>query len=240
MVVKSQLKYIKSLHQKKYRNVHKSFIAEGEKIIIALLEAGMQAEIICSTDPGQFKDLPYEVAFISLNDLKKVSALKNPNTIIGVFKIPDPQPIDYSDWVLALDRIQDPGNLGTIIRLCDWFGIKQIICSRDTVDAYNPKVLQATMGSLAGINLVYEDLLQVLSKAPLAVYGTYMEGESIYKATLPEKGILVMGNEAKGISEKVGKLIDYKLTIPAYSEKLAESLNVATATAIILSELRRA
>lgn len=239
MVVKSQLKYIKSLHQKKYRNVHKSFIAEGEKTVIALMEAGLKAEILCSTGPDQFKDLPYDIEFISPKDLKKVSALKNPNTIIGVFKIPDQKPIDYTDWVLALDRIQDPGNLGTIIRLCDWFGIRQIICSRDSVDAYNPKALQATMGSLAKINLVYEDLPQVLSASPLGVYGTYMEGESIYSASLPEKGILVMGNEANGISDNVGRLTDVRITIPSHSEKLAESLNVATATAIILSEIRR-
>ncbi|MBT8204306.1 MAG: RNA methyltransferase, partial [Eudoraea sp.] len=160
--------------------------------------------------------------------------------VLGVFEIPKPVEVEFSDWVLALDSIRDPGNLGTIIRLCDWFGIAHLLCSPDTVDAYNPKVLQATMGSIARVNLVYTDLSVILKSAPVPVYGAFMDGDSVYETKLPKNGILVLGNEARGISKDLSAVIGQKLGIPQYGQPTAESLNVATATGILLNEIRRA
>ena len=141
---------------------------------------------------------------------------------------------------MALDDIRDPGNLGTIIRLCDWFGIEQIICSKETVDLFNPKVIQATMGSISRVILTYCDLADFLSKSILPVFGTFMDGENIYQANLPQEAILVMGNEANGISDAIQKVIEFKVSIPRFSKlQQTESLNVSTATAIFLSEFRR-
>ena len=144
-----------------------------------------------------------------------------------------------TDWVVVLDAVRDPGNLGTIIRLCDWFGIKQLICSIDTVDCYNPKVLQATMGSIARVDLVYTDLLEYLKNTDVPILGAFMDGTSVYQKELPQKGILVMGNEANGISKEVGELVSERVSIPQFGDPSTESLNVATATAILLSEIRR-
>ena len=142
--------------------------------------------------------------------------------------------------ILALDDIRDPGNLGTILRLCDWFGIKQIICSKETVDIYNPKVVQATMGSIARVNVNYVDLKTFIAEANVPVFGTFMDGENIYQSNLPQSGIIIMGNEANGISSEIEKIVTSRLTIPRFGElQKTESLNVATATAIILSEFKR-
>ncbi|MBT8319125.1 MAG: RNA methyltransferase [Gramella sp.] len=241
MVVKSQIKFIKSLQQKKYRSRHKMFVAEGIKTVRELLLSRYKEHAIYSTDPNLFKDLDISTHPISASDLIKISGYKNPNTVLGVFYIPDPipVPVDFNDWILALDDINDPGNFGTIIRLCDWFGITHILCSETTVDCFNPKVLQASMGSISRVNMVYTNLIDALKKSRLPVYGAFMDGENVYGKMLPEAGILVMGNEARGISEEVSPLISAKISIPQFGKKTTESLNVGTATAILLNEIRR-
>ena len=172
--------------------------------------------------------------------MKKISALATQNSCLGVFRIQADKKIIESGLILALDSIRDPGNLGTILRLCDWFGIDQIVCSKDAVDIYNPKVVQATMGSIARVNVNYIDLENFIGQTQLPVFGTFMQGSTIYKTDLPQEGIIVMGNEANGISPELEKLIKNRLTIPRFdSLQKTESLNVATATAIVLSEFRR-
>ena len=179
-------------------------------------------------------------SIIDDSDLKKISALATPNNCLALFKMSiNIESID-DNLTLVLDNIRDPGNLGTIIRLCDWFGISQLICSPDTVDFYNPKVVQATMGSLTRVNIIYTDLIDFLTKTNLPIYGTFMDGDSIYKTSLPEKAVVIMGNEANGISSTIEKLIKNRLSIPRFGTiQKTESLNVATATAIVLSEFRR-
>jgi RNA methyltransferase, TrmH family len=240
MITKNQIKLIISLQQKKFRIEHKLFIAEGEKVIRELLHSKFELEHIYCTN-AIFNDLNItKTTSISESDLKKISALSTANNCLALFKIPDNKLLNDSNLILVLDDIRDPGNLGTIIRLCDWFGINQLVCSLETVDVYNPKVVQATMGSLTRVNINYCDLNDYLSKTNLPVFGTFMDGENIYKTQLPEKGIIVMGNEANGISEKLEKLIQNRLSIPRFgSIQKTESLNVATATAIVLSEFRR-
>ena len=144
-----------------------------------------------------------------------------------------------ADWTVVLDAVRDPGNLGTIIRLCDWFGVDELVCSSDTVDCYNPKVLQATMGSIARVSVTYTNIADYLSESERPIYGAYMDGASVYRTNLGENGILVMGNEANGISEEIGKLITERISIPQFGVSTTESLNVATATAILLNEIRR-
>ena len=241
MVSKNQIKLISSLHQKKHRQTHQLFIAEGIKGIQELLDAHFELEHLYTTQTdfetvaGNLKTLVTDA------DLKKMSALASPNTCLAVFKIPEVKAINSSGLIVALDDIRDPGNLGTILRLCDWFGIQQLICSKETVDVYNPKVVQATMGSIARVNVAYVDLIDFIAKSNLAVFGTFMDGENMYTTNLPQEGIIVMGNEANGISSDLEKIIKNRLTIPRFGTlQKTESLNVATATAIVLSEFRRA
>ncbi|MBT8210107.1 MAG: RNA methyltransferase [Eudoraea sp.] len=240
MVVKSQLKYIKSLQQKKFRNTHNRFVAEGLKTVSELLGSGCKVKTLMTTEVDLSEISGQATQLISTKQMAQISSLKNPSGVLGVFEIPKPVEVEFSDWVLALDSIRDPGNLGTIIRLCDWFGIAHLLCSPDTVDAYNPKVLQATMGSIARVNLVYTDLSVILKSAPVPVYGAFMDGDSVYETKLPKNGILVLGNEARGISKDLSAVIGQKLGIPQYGQPTAESLNVATATGILLNEIRRA
>jgi TrmH family RNA methyltransferase len=239
MVVKSQIKFIKNLQQKKYRTQNKLFVVEGIKTVRELLDSSLKVYKIYVTDSTVLGLDADFVELISEWDLKKMSGLATPNKVLGVFHIPNPEPVDFSDWVIALDDVRDPGNLGTIIRLCDWFGIKGIMCSPNSVDCYNPKVLQATMGSIGRINIVYGDLQKVLGKCEVPVYGAFMDGTVVYKEKFPGSGILVMGNEANGISEAIGTVIGRKISIPQFGAKTTESLNVATATAILLNEIRR-
>ena len=169
-----------------------------------------------------------------------MSSKKKASGVLGLFAIPKPVKKKRKGWVLVLDSVRDPGNLGTIVRLCDWFGITQLVCSKDTVDCYNPKVLQATMGSIARVDIVYEDLERFLSHCEPPIMGTFMGAEPVYGTHLPEYGVLVMGNEANGISSKIEAMVTKKIGIPQFGDNLAESLNVATATAVLLSEIRRA
>ena len=239
MVSKNQIKLITSLQQKKYRKIHQLFIAEGKKVILELLEAGFKLEFLFVTEENIFPKT-YHPELISEQELKKITALTTPNNCLAVFKTQINQNHTESELILALDTIRDPGNMGTIIRLCDWFGITTLVCSEETVDSYNPKVVQATMGSLARVNLIYTNLHAYLSETNLPIYGTFMDGKSIYETQLPQKGIIVMGNEANGISKEVEDTITERIAIPRFGNlQLTESLNVATATAIILSEFKR-
>lgn len=240
MVSKNQIKLITSLQQKKYRVINKLFFAEGVKVVQELLDSNFELEHLYSTK----SDFEYVVGskktVISESDLKKITALSTANSCLAVFKIPLSRKISESGLIIALDSIRDPGNLGTILRLSDWFGIKDIVCSKETVDLYNPKVVQATMGSIARVNVSYIDLNLFISATNLPVFGTFMEGSNIYKTSLPQEAVIVMGNEANGISKELEKAIEKKLSIPRFGEnQKTESLNVATATAIILSEFRR-
>ncbi|RYG51190.1 MAG: RNA methyltransferase, partial [Chitinophagaceae bacterium] len=177
---------------------------------------------------------------VSFADLSKITALSTANNCLAVFEMLPRHDVDFSGLVVALDEIRDPGNLGTIIRLCDWFGIKQLVCSKGTADVYNPKVIQATMGSIARVAVSYADLPEFLSTAQVPVFGTFMDGEDIYGMTLPKTGIIVMGNEANGISPEVESLTTRRVSIPRFGDlQQTESLNVATAAAIILSEFKR-
>lgn len=239
MVVKSQIKFIKNLQQKKYRLQNRLFVVEGVKTVVELLASSLEPYRIYVTDVSVLEPVSSEVEIISEAELKKMSGLATPNKVLGVFHFPQAQAVDYSGWVLALDDVRDPGNLGTIVRLCDWFGVRHLICSPNTVDCYNPKTLQATMGSISRVNIVYRDLPSVIVESGLNVYGTFMDGESIYGTSLPNSGILIMGNEANGISATIEKLVDKRISIPQFGPKTAESLNVATATAILISEIRR-
>jgi len=240
MVSKNQIKLITGLQQKKYRFTHQLFFAEGIKVIQELVESNFELVHLYTTQ-DDFEDVPNaKKTLIYENDLKKISALATPNTCLAVFKIPVEKKIIETGLILALDSIRDPGNLGTILRLCDWFGIDQLLCSKDAVDIYNPKVVQATMGSIARVNVNYIDLASFISKTKLPVFGTFMDGKNIYKSVLPQEGIIIMGNEANGISPELEKLTENKLAIPRFGNlQKTESLNVATATAIVLSEFRR-
>jgi RNA methyltransferase, TrmH family len=240
MVSKNQIKLITSLNQKKYRKQHQLFIAEGVKVIEELLQSKFLLEHLYCTKPMFDDVLSAQKTILSDSDLKKISALTTPNDCLAIFKIPEEKKIQNKGLMVALDDIRDPGNLGTIIRLCDWFGISQIVCSEQTVDIYNPKVVQATMGSIARVNVSYIDLELFLENIKTQVFGTFMEGKNIYKSTLPTEGIIVLGNEANGISKNIEKFVTQKIAIPRFGNlQRTESLNVATATAIVLSEFRR-
>ncbi len=239
MLVKSEIKRIVSLQQKKYRNEHGLFFVEGKKTVQELLVSTIALHKIYCTNPEDFTVSAPFLEHITDAECKRISNLKTPNGVVGVFKKPAPQNIDFTDWIVVLDDVQDPGNLGTIIRLCDWFGMQHLVCSKNTVDCFNPKVLQATMGSIARVNIHYVDLVDFLKNTTVPIYGAFMDGKSVYETQLPTKGILVMGNEGNGISSNVEKFITQEISIPQFGEKTAESLNVATATAILLNEIRR-
>ena len=239
-ISKNQLKLITSLSQKKYRQKHNLFIAEGVKVLNELLNSPLEIETLFCTDDFEVAISEKKIVRISETELKKVSTLKSPNKALGLFKIPKEKAVQNSGLTIALDAINDPGNLGTIIRLCDWFGITQLVCSKDTVDCYNQKVVQASMGSLTRVSIHYTDLENYITKSNLDTFIADMDGENVYKTKLPKEGILIMGNEANGVSEEIKTLLQYKISIPRFGEtQETESLNVATATAILLSEFKR-
>ncbi len=238
MLSKSQIKLITSLKQKKYRQQYGYFVVEGFKTIKELLESNLELYALYTTETFNI-DAKKEF-IISETELKKISFLKTPNKSLAIFKIPVVKTVDKTKLIVALDDVRDPGNLGTIIRLCDWFGVKDLVCSKKTVDCFNPKVIQATMGSITRVNISYLDLEVFLKKANMPVFGAFMEGDNVYKSKLPNDGILVMGNEANGVSLEIENLVTKKISIPRFGDLQAtESLNVATATAILLSEFRR-
>ena len=208
-ISKNQLKTITSLSQKKYRQQHNLFVAEGIKVVRELLQSSLELVKLYATDDFVIDDIS-KLEKISPKDLQKISNLKTPNKVLGIFKIPDEKPLQEKGLILALDTINDPGNLGTIIRLCDWFGITQLICSKETVDCYNPKVVQSSMGSLTRVSIKYIDLKSFLKETNLPIYIADMDGENVYKTDLPKEAILVMGNEANGVSDEIKGLIKNK------------------------------
>lgn len=238
MLTKNQSKRILRLHKKKYRIKEQMFVTEGIKVTQEFLDADYELVEVFSTDLSYAQ---YSNAFthISEKELSSISTLKTSNKVLAIFRIPPPKPLDDSNLILALDDLNNPGNLGTIIRLCDWFGIRDLVCSPATVDCYNAKVVQSAMGSHTRVNITYSALEPLLSSTSNAM-GTFMEGTSIYATSLPDSGVLVLGNEANGISENLNSFLDTRLTIPRFGPfKKTESLNVANAASIILSEWRR-
>lgn len=252
MLSKNKIKFIHSLEQKKQRKEEQAFVAEGHKSVGDLLLAGFKPILIIATEEWHSPTrLPVDVECITVTEeeLRKASLLLHPQQVIGVFRIPSNKDLPSTQYVndnlcLCLDGVQDPGNLGTIIRTADWFGITNIICSANTADAYNPKVVQATMGSIARVNVHYTDLTQylcTLNDNNIPIYGTLLDGDNIYNAEIENKGVIVMGNEGNGVSKEVRDLLTHKLLIPTFpaNKKTAESLNVSIATAIICAEFRR-
>lgn len=238
MLSKNQIKLINSLKQKKYRLQHGLFVVEGVKTINELLQSHLELHALYTTQAFNI-DAKHET-LISETELKRISFLTTPNTALAIFKIPKAKAVEQKGLIVALDDIRDPGNLGTIIRLCDWFGVTDLVCSQGTTDCYNPKVIQATMGSIARVNINYVDLDRFLKQSMQPVFGAFMGGDNVYETQLPKTGILVMGNEANGVSKDVEALISKSISIPRFGNiQQTESLNVATATAILLSEFRR-
>lgn len=225
------------------------FIGEGIKIVSELIYSNYPVEKILFIK-GKKHTLPENIlnheglCEVDEKTIKKISCLKSPQPILGIFKIPN-SGINIKDTekklTIVLDNIQDPGNLGTVIRIADWFGIETIICSEDCVDAYNPKVVQATMGSISRVKILYTDIALLLKNANTNIYGTHLEGENLYNMKLENKGYLIFGNEGKGLSIKVESLINKKIFIPPYPNKNKEidSLNISVATGIICAEFRR-
>ena len=236
---KNQLKLITSLQQKKYRLKHNLFVAEGTKVVEEFLKSNFEVVQLFCIDASIYENVTNYI-LISENELQKISTLSSPNNVIAIFKIPVAENFKDEGLILVLDGINDPGNFGTIIRLCDWFGIKKLICSENTVDCYNSKVVQSSMGSLTRVSIIYTNIENFINNTDLPVFVTLMEGENIYKMDLPKQAVVVMGNEANGISETILNLKNIPISIPRFGNlQQTESLNVATATAIILSEFKR-
>lgn len=252
MISKSQIQFIKSLSISKFRKTHEMFIAEGPKVVNELANSSFKIQGVYALsdwiNKNQFRfSNDTSLTEVTEKELGRLSALKTPNQVVAIIHIAEniqQQSESINELVLMLDDISDPGNMGTIIRTADWFGIKQIICSNSCVDMYNPKVVQATMGSLFRVNVFYADLKEYLELLPKdqSVYGTLLEGENIYQSKLDKEGIIIIGNESHGISKALIPFITHKITIPNYSVKpwdTAESLNASTATAIVCAEFRR-
>jgi TrmH family RNA methyltransferase len=242
MISKNQQKYIRQLEQKKYRKREGCFVAEGTKVVGDLLKRYQPLALYATESWDAPKGVGYTL--VSEEELQRVSFQQHPQQVLAIFPIPQPtDPVSLrGSLTLALDGVQDPGNLGTIIRIADWFGIDTIICSEETADAWNPKVIQATMGSIARVNVIYANLLELLDTLPsdYPVYGTFLDGENIYTQTLSDEGLIIMGNEGNGISDAVRAKVNRRLLIPDFHQgDTADSLNVAIATAITCSEFRR-
>lgn len=245
MVTKNQIKYINSLQQKKFRVENQSFIVEGAKSVLELLKSEFKIEMLFVTDEffdenkNVLQNLPIQVEIANQADLKKAGSYNSNNAALAVVKTKENVELLAQDneFALILDDIRDPGNLGTIIRVADWYGIHKIICSEATVDFYNPKVISATMGSFTRSNLYYTDLEQFIKKQSVNIYGTLLNGDNIHQTKFAESGYIVIGNEANGISPTIEQLITHKITIPRFGE--AESLNAGIATAVVLDNLRR-
>ena len=237
---KNKIKWIRSLHQKKQREEEGVFIVEGEKMVLEAIEfASNQLIYLAHTTQFNCPILPsdVEICEISEKELDQISLLKTPNKAFAILKTPISTAISKNGLIIGLDEIQDPGNMGTILRIADWFGISDIVCSKKTVDCYNPKVVQASMGAILRIRVHYLDLTEYITSYQGPVYGAFLEGENVYQSSLPVDCLLVMGNEGNGVSKEIEKLITQKISIPRFGE--AESLNVAVATAILVSEFKR-
>ena len=244
MISKNQIKFIRQLEQKKFRHREGLFVAEGTKVVGDLLKAGYIPHSLYATPDWIASHSVAEATEVTDDELTRLSFQQHPQQVLALFPIPslNSKFLILNSLALALDGVQDPGNLGTIIRIADWFGISNIICSEDTVDDYNPKVVQATMGSIARVNIIYTNLLELLDGLPadFPVYGTLLNGENIYTQELTPHGLIIMGNEGNGISDAVRQRVNRRLLIPDFHNgDTADSLNVAIATAITCSEFRR-
>lgn len=250
MISRARIKWIKSLEMRKYRLQHNAFVAEGPKLVGELLPYSTPLYVAATkewlNDNRHLLENVKEVDEVSHEELERASLLRTPQSVLAVMPIPqssfDIRLSDSgSDLMLALDGVQDPGNLGTILRIADWFGIHDILCSEGTADVYNPKCVQSCMGALARVKVHYCNLTKVLKEAKMPVYGTFLDGTDIYQEELSRNGIIVMGNEGNGISSEVGKLVSRRLYIPNFPQGslTTESLNVAVATGIVCAEFRR-
>ena len=245
MISKSQISFIKSLHQKKIRKEQGLFIVEGLKSIQEFINSEYVVDSVYCTENlmPKLDNLSRKIKPVGIteSELSRISALSTPQAILAVVQIPKQTDLNIKkrdgSFILALDGVQDPGNLGTIIRTADWFGLNTILCSKDTAEVYNPKVVQASMGSLSRVNIIYTDLGDVFSQINIPVYGALLNGKSIYETDFGQEGIILLGNEGNGISEDLIEKINYPITIPRYGK--AESLNVAISASIFCSELRR-
>lgn len=240
MISKNYIKLIHGLERKKNRDEQGKFVLEGEKMLLEIVnwKSDYLVHLFYTEDfksnISNFDES--RCTEISEKELKTISRLQTPNKALAIFQKWEPTAIK-SDFYIALDGVQDPGNMGTIMRLADWFGIPEIICSKDTVDCFNPKVVQATMGAIFRVQVRYVDLEDYLPKLNLPIYGALLEGENVYQTKLSPKGVLVLGNEGKGISSAIQQIIDKPISIPRFGD--AESLNVSTAGAILMSEFFR-
>lgn len=245
MLSKSQLSFVKSLHQKKFRKEHRLFIVEGIKSVTEFIHSDYLVNTVYCTENvmPKFANLSQKIKLLQISpaDLARISTLTTPQNVLALVQLPEAKDIETlelnGNFTLALDGVQDPGNLGTIIRTADWFGIKQIICSEDCVEAFNPKVVQATMGSLSRVKIMYTDLQLVLKKSNVPIFGAMLNGKSITETNFGTEGIIVLGNEGKGISEAVMNEIRIRVTIPGLGE--AESLNVAISASLFCYEAKR-
>ena len=239
MLSKNDIKLIKSLKYKKQRYLNKMFVVEGKKSVSEFINSKFDLHKLFSINISEFSI--NNVIQVSQDDLEKISFLSNPDDHLAIFKIPNEKPLNKNNLLVGLESINDPGNLGTIIRTCEWFGVKDIVCSLDSVDCYNPKVVQSAMGSLSRINITYLDLTTFLKSESLNRFGTFINGESVYENKIStDNGIIVFGNEANGISNNLRLLLDVELTIPRFNNKsYPESLNLSNSLGIILSEFSR-
>jgi len=249
MISKNRIKLIHSLEQKKYRKREGLFVAEGPKLVgelLPVLKLSYCAALPVWLDEHQ-KELPdtAEIDIATLAELQRASLQQHPQEVIALFHIPEYHQhladCASQNLVLALDGVQDPGNMGTIVRLADWFGIEDIFCSIDTVDIFNPKATQATMGALSRVRVHYINLAEELAKVSAPIYGTHLDGDNIYQQNLEQLGVIIMGNEGNGVSPEISRLVNHRLYIPPYpaDRDTVESLNVAIATAVICAEFRR-
>lgn len=249
MLSKARIKWIKSLEMRKYRLQHNAFVAEGPKLVGELLPYSTPLYIAATKDWLDancqiLKSTNCPIDEVSQQELERASLLKTPQSVLAVFSIRNSKLItsEFKNGLcLALDGVQDPGNLGTILRIADWFGIHHILCSNGSADVYNPKCVQSCMGALARVEVHYCDLPEVLRETEVPVFGTFLDGTDIYEEELSQNGIIVMGNEGNGISEEVGKLVNRRLYVPNFPKgsTTTESLNVAVATGIVCAEFRR-
>lgn len=244
MVSRNELKLVRQLEQKKYRRLHGLFVAEGDKVCDDLLRTMPVYRLYSSSGRS-------DAIAVTDDELRRMSFLQHPQGTLGIFRMPQHSSDEEKQAIascatrlcLALDGVQDPGNMGTILRIADWFGIDTVFCSESTADVWNPKVVQATMGSIARVKVWYTDLTALIQSLPPStpVYGTLLDGDDIYSATLHNRGLLVMGNEGNGISPEVRSMVTHRLLIPPYpaDRRGAESLNVSVATALVCGEIRR-
>ena len=245
MITKNQIKYINSLQQKKFRVEHQSFVVEGAKSVIELLNADFELELLFVTDDffkeneAIFQTLSIQPEIVKAEELEKAGSFSSNNAALAVVKTKENFEllVNEKEFALILDDIRDPGNLGTIIRIADWYGVTKIICSPSTVDYYNPKVINATMGSFTRVSLYYVDLVDFIKNQQVNIYGTLLDGENIHHTVFNDSGYIIIGNEANGISDEITELITHKITIPRFGG--AESLNAGIATAVVLDNVFR-